>query len=144
MARSLQSSSTFLFLFYFSNILMGTRFIDEGHTSWYHLHEYFPSQVSIPLDIQKSSSWLLFHQALYHTFVHHDADGYATWTQILDGFPFLVVMRPKGYEGCKSRKEIYEMCKAYLSATADKNGFYGSESERFVIYGTPGDIMCSA
>ena len=120
---------------------MGTRFINEDHTSWYHLHEYFPSRVSIPLDIQKSSSWLLFHQALYHTFVHRDADGYATWTQILDGFKFWVVMRPKGYEGCKSRKEIFEMCEPYLSGTADKNGFYGSESERFVIYGTPGDIM---
>jgi hypothetical protein len=122
---------------------MNNRFIDEpeGHTSWYRLYEYFPSWVSIPLDIQKSSSWLLFHQTLYHTFVHHDANGYATWTQILDVLKFWIVMHPKRYEGCKSRREIYEMSADCLLDKPNKNSFYGPELDRFVIYGTPGNIM---
>jgi hypothetical protein len=99
------------------------------------------NRISIPLDIQKSSSWLLFHQALYHTFVHHDADGYNTWTQILEGDKIWVGIRPKGLEESKSRREIFELSEPYLSDSADENGFYGEESERYVIFGRPGDIM---
>ena len=117
------------------------RFLDDGHTAWYHLHDKFPHRQAIPLDIQKSSSWLLFHQALYHTYCHHDADGYATWTQIIDGLKFWVVMRPRGYENFKGRVQILESCKNYLSNSPTENGFYGDGSERFVIYGSPGDIM---
>jgi hypothetical protein len=74
-------------------------------------------------------------------YIHHDADGYATWTQILNGFKFWVVMRPKGYKGCKSRKEIFEMYADYLKNKPGVKGFYGEKSERFVIYGAPEDIM---
>jgi hypothetical protein len=117
------------------------RFLDDGHTAWYQLHEKFPSRKSIPLDIQKSSSWLLFHQALYHTYAHHDADGYSTWTLILSGFKFWIMLRPKGYKDFTSRRSIFEACANYLSDSPDENGYYGGESERFVIYGCPGDLM---
>ena len=63
--------------------------------AWYQLHERYPLRSSIPLNVQKSSSWLIFHQGLYHTYVHHDADGYSTWTQILSGYKFWVMMHPK-------------------------------------------------
>lgn len=78
---------------------------------------------------------------MYHTFCHHDADGYNTWTQILDGYKFWVLTRPKNYKNLKTRKEIYESCIDYLSVAADENGFYGKDKERFIIYGGPGDIM---
>jgi hypothetical protein len=104
------------------------------------LHEIY-ERVTIPLDIQKSSSWLLFHQALFHTYTHHDADGYSTWTQILENFKIWVSLRPKGFGEFKSRQEFYEASKAYLNPTPGKNGYYGDESERYAIYGGPGDIM---
>lgn len=117
------------------------RFIDDGHTSWYQLHSKFPNRKSILLDIQKSSSWLLFHQALYHTYCHQDADGYATWTQILEGTKFWVLIRPRGFEDLKMRQELHQAFEQYLIDSPDENGFYSAESERFLIYGTPGDIM---
>lgn len=128
---------------FFKNIkiLLDFRFIDEGHTAWYHLHDITPSRHTIPLDVQKSSSWLLFHQALYHTYCHHDADGYSTWTQVLKGLKFWVFIRPPGYEKLKSRREIFEACLAYLSDSPDVNGYYGKESERFIVYASPGDII---
>jgi hypothetical protein len=105
------------------------------------MHGQFLSRKSISLDVQKSSSWYLFHQALYHTYCHQDADGYATWTQILEGTKFWVLIRPRGFEDFKTRKELYDAYKCYLDDSPDKNGFYGAESERYLIYATPGDIM---
>jgi len=115
--------------------------MDDGHPAWYHLHQRFKSRQYIPLDIQKSSSWLLFHHALFHTYVHHDADGYATWTQVLSGEKFWVVTRPHGLEQSTNRKEYHDACLGYLSPNADENGFYGEGFDRFVIYASPGDIM---
>lgn len=93
------------------------------------------------MDIQKSSSWLLFHHSLFHTFVHHDADGYSTWTQILEGMKIWVLIRPKGYMSFRSRKDFWEACVEYLEDTPDENGYYGRNSERYIVYGQPGDIM---
>ena len=76
---------------------------------------------------------------MYHTFCHHDADGYNTWTQILDGYKFWVLTRPKNYKNLKTRKDIYESCIDYLSVSADENRFYGKDKK--IIYGGPGDIM---
>ncbi len=117
------------------------RFVDDGHTSWMQIHTKFDNRHTIPLDIQKSSSWLLFHQALYHTYCHHDADGFATWTQILEGEKIWILIRPNGFTQFKSRRDLYEACVMYLSDEPDANGYYGKESERFVIHGQPGDMM---
>lgn len=122
-------------------VLINFRFLDDGHTAWYFIHKLFPDRNSIPLDVQKSSSWLLFHQAMYHTYSHVDADGYATWTQILEGMKFWVFVRPRGYQDLKSRNEIHRESLQYLSATAAENGFYGEDSERYVIYASEGDMM---
>lgn len=100
------------------------------------------SRKNIPVDIQKSASWLLFHQALVHTYCHHDADGYLTWTQILDGFKIWILIRPVGYKEFDSRRSLWEGCLQYLNDSPDANGFYGNASERVIIYGGPGDIMC--
>lgn len=115
--------------------------MDDAHSVWFQLHQTFPSRKFAPLDVQKSSSWILFHQALFHTYTHHDADGYATWTQVLSGEKFWVVTRPRGLEEVKTRKDFYDASEGYLSPDADKNGFYGEGFERFVIYATPGDVM---
>ena len=117
------------------------RFVDEGHTAWYMGHDVNDARISIPLDIQKSSSWYLFHQALYHTYCHHDADGYAMWTQVIEGLKFWVLIRPKGYKGFQTRRELFEACQEYLEDTANEKGFYGKDLERYIIYGKPGDIM---
>ena len=116
------------------------RFVDEGHTAWYMGHDVNDARISIPLDIQKSSSWYLFHQALYHMYCHHDADGYATWTQVIEGLKFWVLIRPKGYKDFQTRRELFEACQEYFD-TVNEKGFYGKDSERYIIYGKPGDIM---
>jgi len=82
------------------------------------------------------------HQPLYHTYAHHDADGYGTWTQILSGQKFWVFIRPKGYAQIQDRLQYHEKMIKYGSPTYnEKAGFYGDESERYVVFGEPGDIM---
>lgn len=124
------------------NIYRFNRFVDEGHTSWYLTQIPHSHRNNIPLDIQKSSSWLLFHQALFHTFVHHDADGYATWTQVLEGLKIWVLLRPQGFGTTKSRKALWDSFADFLNDAPDENGFYGKECERAIVYASPGDIMC--
>ena len=96
---------------------------------------------NISLDIQKSSSWLLFHHGLYHTYCHHDADGYATRTQVLDGLKIWIFVRPEGYDKFETHRELWEACTDYINDSPDKNGFYGDGHHRFIFYAKPGDIM---
>ena len=51
------------------------------------------------------------------------------------------MIRPKGYKTFKSRRQVYEASADYLSASANENGFYSKESDRYVVYGFEGDIM---
>ncbi|KAF8810840.1 hypothetical protein BYT27DRAFT_7209061 [Phlegmacium glaucopus] len=118
------------------------RQVDEGHTAWYQLqHPFHRVRESIPLDVQSSSSWLLFHQALWHTYAHHDAEGYGTWSQVLHGLKIWVLMRSPRHDRFKSRKDIYEASNKLHNDAFTGDGEYSKNSERFVIYATPGDLI---
>lgn len=142
MGRNQQLSSKYLFFKVKDQIYIEYRFLDDGHTAWYHLHGKFGGlRQTIPLEVQKTSSWLLFHHALYHSYTHHDADGYATWSQVLEGFKIWVVNRPLNLDSLKSRNDIFKACEPYISEMANDLAFYGSESEKYAIFACPGDIM---
>ena len=95
----------------------------------------------MPHDIQKASCWIQFDHPMFHSYAKHDADGFCSWTQIISGDRFCVQLRPKGFEKFKARREINQACTPYLSESPTKNGFYGEESDRFVIYAQEGDIV---
>jgi hypothetical protein len=137
-----QSSSGKHSLYLHTSLLSHIRQVDEGHTAWYQLqHPFDRVRESIPLDVQSSSSWLLFHQALWHTYAHHDAEGYGTWSQVLHWLKIWVLMRSPGHDKFESRKDIYEASNKLHHDAFTGDGEYSKNSERFVIYASPGDLM---
>jgi len=118
------------------------KFLDNGHTAYFRLHNYYPSRKNIEIDVQRSASWVLIHQGLYHTFAHQDADGYSTWTQILSGYKFWTIIRPRDKDAIQNRTAHYRSASRFLDQEFNKEfGYYGEEFERTVIYGKPGDII---
>jgi hypothetical protein len=78
---------------------------------------------------------------MVHTYCHHNANGYSTWTQVLKGFKIFVEICPDGFLGFKTRRDFWESCGDFLKDSPDDKRFYGNGSERAVIYAEPGDIM---
>lgn len=115
-------------------------FLDDGIISHQNLHNY-SGRTIIPLDVLKASSWVLFHQGLYHTFAHHDADGFCTWTQILSGKKFWVILHPKRLKSATNGNDIYGANMLYSSDKLSEDGYYGEATEMAIIYGEPGDII---
>jgi len=129
--------------------LTSKRHLDQGHTAWYRLHEQFKDRRYIPLDVQKSRSWALLHQALFHTYAHHDANGYGTWTLVASGHKIWVFLRPRisstaSFDKCQNRQQYDELVSKYLEDSPEKDvktPYYGEESERFFVVAKSGDIM---
>ncbi|KAF8954509.1 hypothetical protein BDZ97DRAFT_1766087 [Flammula alnicola] len=118
--------------------------LDHGHNAWYRLHRRFPDEYYIPLDIQKSKSWLLFHQPLWHTYAHQDAEGFGTWTSILSGEKYWVIIRNgELYSTGTDRERYYEGVSPYSDGDNwdPATGSYREECNRYVIFGGPGDII---
>jgi len=115
------------------------KFLDDAHLAY--MHSSCDQRIYTPLDLQKSASWLLLHHGLYHTFGHHDADGYGTWVQVVSGYKFWVILTPKVYEETRDRNRLQESVGQYVELKYNGQGYYGEESERVVIYAGPGDIV---
>ncbi|KAF8958772.1 hypothetical protein BDZ97DRAFT_1923393 [Flammula alnicola] len=120
--------------------------LDEGHHGWFHLHEAYDDRVAMSIDAVKTRSWTLLHQPLFHTYSHHDADGYATWSFVLKGAKIWVELRPSGYELVKDRAGLFAMHSDYHHRyTGDKWWYkYGETSDRYAIYAEQGDIIVQA
>lgn len=89
-------------------------------------------------------SWALLHQPMYHTFSHHDAEGFATWVHVLEGNKFWVTLRPSGYDTSENRRAIFQKNADYRLQDGPSNNWcfnYASSSLRYIIYAEKGDIM---
>ncbi|KAF8155452.1 hypothetical protein B0H34DRAFT_495615 [Crassisporium funariophilum] len=71
-------------------------YIDDGISTLGVLHMEPLDRHFIPIDMLNLSSWFLPHQPLSHTYAHHDANGYCTWTQVLSGHKGCL---SKGHQG---------------------------------------------
>jgi len=100
-----------------------SRHLDEGHTAWGQLHEAY-RRPDIPYDVCKSAAWMLLHHAMVFTYQHNDAEGYATWIQIMSGDKFWIVTENTGSP--KTRREI--------QTTAD-------DGRLFYVHLQTGDLM---
>lgn len=123
-----------------------SRHIDDGFTALreYHLHHLEATHT--PTDYIKTRAWTLLHQPMYHTYVHHDASGLGTWTQVLSGHKFWVAIRTPGYQHCRTRKEVYDHNSRFhlieLDPVTKEYGFrYTDDSDRFCIFAEKGDLM---
>jgi len=99
------------------------------------LHAIPNDRKLIPTDFIKTRSWGLVHHAMFHTYPHHDAEGYATFAQILSGSKIWVIYRPKVKP--KTRLELYNK-QAQFQPNFDE---YKDDWEAWMITGTRGDIM---
>ncbi|KAF9521309.1 hypothetical protein CPB83DRAFT_900867 [Crepidotus variabilis] len=111
--------------------------LDDGRKARDQSKDYFHHRQYNPTDIDRAMLWTLIHHGMYHTYIHHDAAGYATWVQIRSGMKVWVVVRPSGFEDVKCRSDIRRSLQtiAQDSITFDKNAV------RIAIYATPGDII---
>jgi len=125
-------------------VLPFVKFLDDRHTAYNRLHTHSIWRKHRSLDVQKAMSWVLIHQGLYHTYAHHNSDGYSIWMQVLSGYKFWVILRPKSYDSDTNRNQLYDSANLYMEQTPKKDGFYSQESERTLIYTGPGDIIVMA
>jgi hypothetical protein len=117
------------------------KFLDDGHTSYIRKHNRYSKRQNLHLDVQKSASWVLIHQGLYHTYAHHDANGYLTWTQVLSGFKIWVIIRPENHDTDQTRKDLVNTADKLMIAEPNEKGFYRTKVERTVIFAGPGDLI---
>jgi len=125
------------------------RHLDQGHMAWYRLQGQFQDRHYIPLDVQMSRSWVLIHQALFHTYAHHDSKRYSTWTLVTGSKKIWVFLRPlvsntASFSTCKNHKEYDCLVSQYLDTSTAHDPsvpHYRGEHERYFIVAKPGDIM---
>ena len=92
-----------------------------------------------------SRVWVILHQPLYHTYIHHDASGTGTWTSISSGNKFWVFAIPKRDTECTSLDALHAHNSRYMLSQDNRGKWlyaYPDESERFCIFGKRGDMMC--
>jgi len=77
---------------------------------------------------------------MFHSHVHHDAEGYATFIQVTSGFKFWVILRPKKDTTQSTRSKLYED-QALFAQTAGKPHQFDKKWDRFLITAGPGDIV---
>ena len=117
------------------------KFLDDGHTAYNRVHNTFRCRQHIQLDTLKSASWTLLHQGLFLTYPHHDADGYSTWSQILSGYKFWVVVRPHSLETDRSHADMKTSLGKSFGSFRDNQEHLFKKCDRILIYGGPGDII---
>ncbi|CAA7271838.1 unnamed protein product [Cyclocybe aegerita] len=81
------------------------------------------------------------HQALFHTFLHHDTDGFGMWMQVLLGYKLWAFVKHCNLDGCKMFQEYRDTAIDYSNQTRVPHGYYGMESNHFVITAGPGDLI---
>lgn len=92
-----------------------------------------------------SRVWVILHQPLYHTYIHHDASGTGTWMSIASGNKFWIFAIPKNDAQCTSLDALHTRNSQYMLSEDDHGKWlyaYPQESERFCIFGKCGDMMC--
>lgn len=95
-------------------------------------------------DFLASRVWILLHHARFHTYVHHDASGLATWTAISSGSKFWVVTVLRGDEAFDTRNSLYDsyISKYQLRDHGGKWSYgYVDCADQFCIFGQAGDMM---
>jgi hypothetical protein len=112
------------------------RLMDHGYQTWNQLHLKNSDHIQIPLDVLKARSWGLIHHAMFHTYPHHDAEGYATWVEVDSGVKFWVILRPKEGTVHADRRSLY---RDQTSFRGDYD--YSEKWEAWIITAWPGDIM---
>ena len=115
--------------------------VDDGYTTLDRTSELLKH---VSLDFLASRVWVLLHHARFHTFVHHDASGLATWTAISSGSKFWVVTVLHGENLIKTRSELYDSyTDQYRVRERDGEWGYGyvDASDRICIFGQAGDMM---
>ena len=56
--------------------------MDHGYQTWAQLHLTNSNREEMQSDVLKTRSWGLIHHAMFYTYVHHNAEGYATWIEV--------------------------------------------------------------
>lgn len=99
----------------------------------------------MPVDLAASRLWVIQHHPLFHTYIHHDASGTATWTMVASGSKFWILAVPKYDSQCKSLSELHEQNMQYYitddEETGDRYFPYAAQSDRYCIYAHSGDMM---
>ena len=109
--------------------------MDHGYQSWTRLNNVPNDRVLVPLDVIKTRCWGLVHHAMFHTYPHHDAEGYATFIQIISGTKFWVIMRPREVHETWA-KLYYDQMQFHADSL-----MYDDDWEKWLITARPGDIM---
>jgi len=115
--------------------------MDEAFPAWLEGLEYFPDRQFMPLDVQRSTSWLLLHQPLFHNYAHHDAGGQLSWILVLSGEKMFTFIRPRSVLAGSTRHDLHVAVTAYQESDCSLTGYYGEESERHVVFAKEGDLM---
>lgn len=115
--------------------------VDDGYIAVDKTKAYFKQ---VPVDMKGSRVWVILHQPLFHTYIHHDASGTGTWTSISSGNKFWVFAIPKNDGGCTSLASLHEHNSQYMLSENNPGEWsytYPANSERFCIFGKGGDMM---
>ena len=112
-----------------------SRLSDHSHQLWTRLHRNPHERTEVPNDVHKSRSWALVHHAMFHTYPHHDAEGYVTFIQVLSGLKYWIIMRPK--EEHMERTKLYHDQLQFCSQSLDYDKLWNC----WLIVPDLGDIM---
>jgi hypothetical protein len=110
--------------------------MDHGYQTWAQLHLTKSNREEMQSDVLKARSWGLIHHAMFHTYVHHDAEGYATWVEVDSGLKLWVILRPLDDTVLPDRLSLYRDQTAFLP-----DGDYKPTWKPWVIAALPGDVM---
>ncbi|KAF8870298.1 hypothetical protein BD779DRAFT_1681290 [Infundibulicybe gibba] len=92
--------------------------LDDGHPAYQSLEDIFSKDLYRLKDTQNTRNWELIHTGGFHTFEHHDAEGFATFVRIRKGCKMWGIAQPAGYDLAKTREELTEMNKLFIRGTS--------------------------
>jgi hypothetical protein len=112
---------------------------DEFITSDGHLGQGFWGMFTAAWDAWRSIIWDLFTHAGFHTYPHHDAAGFATYTYIRHGCKIWGILRPRFSKAPETRTELYDIQRSMLQPAPSSE--YTRVSDIFYMFLLEGDVL---
>ncbi|KAF8871079.1 hypothetical protein BD779DRAFT_1679446 [Infundibulicybe gibba] len=119
--------------------------LDDGLPAYQNMEDLFSRDHFMFKDTQNARNWELLHTGGFHTFEHHDAEGYATFLRIITGCKMWGIARPAGYAGANTRNALDEMNKLFIR-TGEVEGSWRLKWEEnggeiYTITAEPGSLV---
>ncbi|KAF8871329.1 hypothetical protein BD779DRAFT_1680487 [Infundibulicybe gibba] len=118
--------------------------LDDGYPAYQSFEDLFSKDLYRLKDAQNTRNWELIHTGGFHTFEHHDAEGFATFLRIRTGCKMWGIARPVNYDLAKTRVELDSLNELFIRGASVKSWMLKWEEQGGTVHtivAEPGSVV---